>query len=137
MENSKSKYYWGIVAIAALAVLGMVFVLNDYLAKDAAIVSNDTGSKNAETKARLLIDFGNGKKRAFRGEVIGGMTVQDTLLASMGEVSFRVDGDGIKEIDGVKNNSHHWQYYVNGEKKTVLPEFEEVNPGDEIVFRLE
>lgn len=139
MEQSHSKYYWVIVGVAALAVLGTVFVLSDYLAKDATISPEQV--KKAEEKARLLIDFGNGKKRAFRGEIVEGMTVYDALAASQEAAglsfSLKGEGDAVEEIDGVKNNSHEWRYYVNGEPAKVSPQFEEIKPGDKIVFKFE
>lgn len=142
MQDSKSHYYWAIVGIAALAVLGLVLILNNNLAKDSSVLQKSVVSQNGEGKARLLIDFGNGKKRTFRGAVVGGMTVYDVLLASkeVGSFSFSVNGNGIEEIDGVKNNplnSHEWRYSVNGKASDVSPEFEEVKPGDEIVFKFE
>ena len=142
MEQSKSHYYWAIVGIAALAVLGLVLILNNNLTKDSSVSPKSVVSQDGEGKARLLIDFGNGKKRAFRGAVVDGMTVYDVLLASKegGSFSFSVNGSGVEEIDGVKNSSrdsHEWRYSVNGKASNVSPEFEEVKPGDEIVFKFE
>ncbi|MDO8600536.1 MAG: DUF4430 domain-containing protein [bacterium] len=135
--ETHSKYYWVIVGVAALAVLGTIFVLSDYLAKDAAISPDQV--KKAEEKARLLIDFGDGKKRAFRGEVTENMTVYGALVAvrEAAGLSFSLKGDAVEEIDGVKNNSHEWHYYVNGEPVKTSPQFEEVDPGDEITFKFE
>lgn len=135
--DTHSKYYWAVVGVAALAVLGIIFVLNDYLSRDAAIDSAQI--KKTEINARLLIDFGNGRKRAFRGEVVEGMTVYDALVASreVGGFSFSFRGDVIDEIGGTKNNAHVWRSYVNGKPTAALPQFEEVKPGDEIVFKFE
>lgn len=138
--DTKQLYYWLIVAVAALGTLAGIYILSGYLDEESAIVPGGVVSqKKADGGARVLIDFGNGKKRAFRGEVVGGMTVYDALVASreVGGFSLSFKGDAINEIDGVKNNSRIWRAYVNGEPVVGLPQFEEVKPGDEIVFRFE
>jgi hypothetical protein len=139
--DTKQTYYWAIVGVAALAVLGIVFVFGNYLARDASFVPQEVGKKTEESgaKARLVIDFGNGTKRVFRGDVAEGMTVYDALLASqeVGGLSFSLNGEEVNEIGGVKNNSHEWRYYVNGKSAKTAPQFEEVKPGYEIVFRFE
>lgn len=138
--ETKSMYYWAIVGVAALGTLAGVYILSGYLEKESAIAPGQSVSqkKNADG-ARVVIDFGNGKKRAFRGEVVRGMTVYDALVASreVGGFSLSFKGDAIDEIGGIKNNSHIWRSYMNGKPITGLPQFEEVKPGDEIVFRFE
>lgn len=136
--ESQSKYYWAIVAVASLAVLGMVFILSDALQKETSVPLPGSVVQREGT-ARLLIDFGNNRKRAFRGDVVVGMTVYDALVASreVGGFSLVLEGGGVQEIDGVKNNSREWHYYINGKPVVSAPQFEEVKPGDEIAFRFE
>lgn len=140
MESSHAKYYWLIVGVASLAVLGIVFVMGDYLAKDAAITPQQI--TKTEAKARLIIEFQDGSRRRFNGPIDEGMTVRDALEAASasqqyGGFSLALSDNGIEEIGGVKNNSHEWHYYVNGKLMSVSPWVEEVKPGDEIVFRFE
>lgn len=138
--DTKQSYYWAIVAVAALGTLAGIFILSGYLEKESAIAPEQSVSqKKNGGGAHVLIDFGNGKKRAFRGEVVRGMTAYDALVASreVGGFSLSFQGDAINEIDGVKNNSHIWRSYVNGTPITGLPQFKEVKAGDEIVFRFE
>lgn len=136
--KQSSKYYWVIVALASFAVLGIVFVLGNSLQKEISAPVPGTVFKR-EGGARLVVDFGNGKKRAFRGEVVSGMTVYDALAAAReaGGLTVAFRGDAVEEIGGVKNNSHEWRYYVNGKPAASVPQFEEVKPGDEVVFRFE
>lgn len=138
--DTKQSYYWLIVAVAAIGTLAGIYILSGYLEKEATIAPGPAVSqKKADAGARVTIDFGNGKKRAFKGEVVEGMTVYDALVASreVGGFSLSFKGDAINEIDGVKNNSHIWRSYVNGKPLADLPQFEEIKPGDEIVFKFE
>ncbi len=146
--------YWGIF-FGVLISLGIIFSLlwyHQYLKKVflepvapykeiSLKTTNLEGISRKEAShnlARLLIDFGNGKKRAFKGETVSGFSLKDLLdlLDDEGKikVEFRKKGreEVLEAIEGVKNNSRTWRCYFNG--KIVEKNFDKIliKPGDKI-----
>jgi len=88
--------------------------------------------------ARLLIDYGNGKKRAFEGEVVEGLNLKFLLeiLAQDKKISYKLrktqKGLILESLEGIKNNSKQWRCYLNG--NLVEKDLEKVfiEPGDEV-----
>lgn len=107
---------------------------------------NPFNSFVSQSKARVEIDFGN-SKRAFEGEIIGGMSVLDAISASSraGGLEFNYalldDQTDILRIDGLAEdglNGKTWNFYLNEEKikKDEIHRIE-VKPGDKILIRFE
>ncbi|OGD24800.1 hypothetical protein A2819_00970 [Candidatus Azambacteria bacterium RIFCSPHIGHO2_01_FULL_40_24] len=76
-------------------------------------------------QANLTIDFGNGNKRAFEGNIVENETLIDVLnqAARAGEFSYKLNGknnlDSISQL--ANNNQKSWQWYLNGEKINKQP----------------
>lgn len=94
-------------------------------------------------QASLLLDFGDGKRREFRGEVAPSMTVMEALAlsADAGRIAldYKPSGTGVEvsEINGKRvEQKKGWVFYVNGQRGgnplTYL-----VQPGDAIEWRYE
>ena len=93
-------------------------------------------------EAKVMINFGDGQKRAFQGAIIEGMSVYHALLASTTagnlelEVAQNQEGSSVEKIDAVSNNgSRNWEYHLNG-KPQDRNSLEErlVRPGDTVEF---
>ena len=71
-----------------------------------------------EKEGLLILDYGNGEQRWFKGEVIPQMTVFDTLLASSLGGNFKFEGENqlIAVEDFVNNEKSKWTCYLNGKK---------------------
>lgn len=90
----------------------------------------------SEKEALLILDYGKGKKRWFKGEVIEGMTVLDALKVSSlaGNFDFKANSK-VESIDGLSNNNHdQWQCYLNNKLVKNLNQ-ELISPQDKISCR--
>ena len=99
-------------------------------------------------KAVLKIDFGNGTKRAFEGEIIENETLVGVLIQASraGNFSYKLDEmasiTSLEDTSGVKKNfisdkNKSWQWYLNDKKINKLPGEIIVGVGDNILIRYE
>ena len=92
-------------------------------------------------EASLTIDFGNGEKRAFEGEVVEGETLVHALgqAAKAGNFSYKLDGKNnlaaIDDFSVSKNKS--WLWYLNGEKINKPINEISLKSGDKILIKHE
>lgn len=112
----------------------------DFL-KYAAFPSGERPAPQSRNSAQLNIDFGNGKIRAFKGEVETGMTIISALriAGEIGRFDAVTDERGrVVDIDGFKiGDAKRWQAYVNNRPASDLPGHIEIKPGDKITLRYE
>ena len=127
-----SLIFW---TVFVLSIIGVIFSFqNNTLLKKKA-ENKPLLSKN---QASLIIDYGNGKKRFFKGEAVEGLDLK-TLLEFLTEEKkitseFRKTQKGfiLESLEGLKNNSKSWKCYLNG---TLIEEDLEkvfIHPGDQI-----
>lgn len=92
-------------------------------------------------RASLTIDFGNGEKRAFEGEIAEGETLVHALgqAAKAGNFSYKLDEKNnlaaIDDFSGGKNKS--WFWYLNGEKISKPINEISLKSGDKILIKHE
>ena len=147
LEFKKPLKIWQWLGITLFATLLSAWLVVYFASLDMEEnISGTTallGTFNHE--AKVMIDFGGGKTRAFRGSVIGGMSVYHALLAASKagnldvEVVSSTEGSFVKKIDSVSDNSSkEWNYYLNGFFQNKNPiDKRAVSPGDAIEFRYE
>lgn len=119
-----------------LAIGGIIFSLqNKNLKKE---IKKESVLHHQTNQASLIIDYGNGKKRFFRGEAVEGLDLK-TLLELLTEEKkitskFKKTQKGfiLESLEGLKNNSKSWKCYLNGTliKKDLEKVF--IQPGDQI-----
>lgn len=130
----------GLIALAALLSFARLPLHLDFL-KYAAPQSGEQPERQSGNSARLNIDFGNGKIRAFKGEVETGMTIISALriAGEIGRFDAVTDERGwVVDIDGFKaGDAKRWQAYVNNRPADDLPGHIEIKPGDKITLRYE
>ncbi|KKQ92810.1 MAG: hypothetical protein UU81_C0016G0005 [Microgenomates group bacterium GW2011_GWC1_41_8] len=90
-------------------------------------------------EASLTIDFGNGEKRAFKGEIIENENLMNILnqAAKAGDLHYKLDArNSVIAIENfTANKIKAWQWHING-KKVEKPFYEIiVNPNDEILIK--
>ena len=92
-------------------------------------------------QAELTIDFGNGEKRVFEGEIIEGETLVDALnqAANAGLFYYQLDGENnvaaIESYTSNKNKSWYWYLddkKVGGSSKGII-----LKSGDKILIKYE
>lgn len=92
-------------------------------------------------EASLTVDFGNGEKRVFRGEIVENENLFNVLnqAAKAGNLNYKLDErNNVAAIESfAANKTKIWQWSVNG-KKVEKPFYEIiVSPNDEILIKYE
>ncbi len=90
-------------------------------------------------EASLTIDFSNGEKRVFEGEVVENENLLNVLnqAAKAGNLRYKLDGENnVAAIETfTANKTKTWQWHING-KKVEKPFYEIiVRPNDEILIK--
>lgn len=144
MRRAKKKNIvnWTIFLAAFFLALGFIFFENDLFYRDFAEYFSSFAPPAPEVSpTRVTIDFGNGKRRAFEGEVERGTTAVLALRASEAAGGFHAvtdDHGRIVSIAGVKNDDgRKWRAYRNNAFVGDIPGNVEIGPGDRITFRYE
>lgn len=90
-------------------------------------------------EAFVQFDFGVKPSRAFRGSVIDGMTLLDTLQQAAIVGSFDINWQEPVTIDGIFDGMYgkHWVFYKNKDVVNQNPEAIPVKPRDEIFAKFE
>ncbi|MBU2082240.1 hypothetical protein KKH14_02320 [Patescibacteria group bacterium] len=105
-----------ILIIAALLLAALVGGL--------ALLYSGEEKQNIIGKAELMIDFGDGNKRAFEGEIVENETPVDALnqASKIGNFSYKIDEknnlSAINNFTGDKDKM--WQWYLNDKKMDSL-----------------
>jgi len=115
-------------------ITGMIAVL--LLITPSNVQASQFDSQNilAATGIDLVIDFGNGTVSSFSG--LTGTNVYN-LTVMLFEVDTQWVGDRvfINAIDGVsQDESHGWQYWVNGNYASVASNLYNLNDGDSVLW---
>jgi len=135
--------HWYLLVGVATAAAAVIFFGNDSFYRDFTgyFAPPPTVREVSNGAARLTLDFGNGKRRAFAGTVESGMTILSALRAAeiAGRFSAFTDERGtLVEVAGIRNNAAgRWRVYRNNVAVGDLPGHTEIQPGDRIVLRYE
>ncbi len=132
-----SRKHWYIFS-AFVAVAFVFFVwANSEIIKDYSQLFPEKQSQSMD-RVKIVIDFGNGQKRAFGGQLMPDMTVERALEAShsVAGISYAVEGPQVVEIDGVKVTvSKQWHVFVNDSTSDGVPVSYLLKPGDTVTIR--
>ena len=131
-----------VLLVVFAAAVALIFAANNAFYRDyAAYFTPPPPAPPPAPVTRLVIDFGNGTKRAFLGPVEPEMTIVTALRASelAGNFSTSFNGRGeVLAIAGVKAlGNKRWNLYVNGTLLRTPPGEFDVRSGDRITFRYE
>lgn len=134
---------WTILLVVFFGTAGAIFVLNDNFYNEFRLYSDITPIKSIEHPrvVRVTIDFGNGKKRAFEGEVVTAMSAAEALREAqkIGSFSLKImlNGD-IAELGGfISGPTKRWRWYLNNsaESRPILDVT--IGGGDKILLKYE
>jgi len=133
----KKKHYdlaipAGVMALALVLLVAVIL----------GVTKNATAPAQSGTSlARLVLDFGDGQRREFEGELVPRMSVLDALAASAAVADIPVSyaparGGTVVAAIGQKGDSgtKHWVFTVNG-KTGENPATYVVKPGDVVLWR--
>jgi len=118
--NKKDDYILMIVAVLLLILIGSIATWFPSAKKQNGDITTQSLEPKIIGRAALTIDFSDGNKRNFEGEIIEGETLFDALnqTSKAGNFSYKLDEeDNLAAIDSFtrdKNKSWHW--YLNDEK---------------------
>ena len=98
-----------------------------------------------EGEAVLLVEYHDGRRRAFTGGVVSGMTVLDAIAQASRAGRFAVETQGnpdgmvwVESLDGVNSGSDgSWKVYREGADLDGRIAVEELQPGDQLELRYE
>ncbi len=139
----RSGLAWFILVIVAAVALALMFAANNGFFREFASNQPQTPPPSIVRPASLLvtIDFGGGKKRAFRSLDAAHMSAFAALSSSsvVGHFNLQTDEQGnVIEIGGVKANSDQiWKLYLNGTLESDVPGNIDLKAGDKVEFRYE
>ncbi len=91
----------------------------------------------SEKEVLLILDYGNGKERWFKGEIKEGMTVLDVLETSSWAGKFNYTANAqLSQIDGLSNNEkQRWRCYLNEREIKESLHQKTISPKDKILCR--
>lgn len=138
----KDRTRLAVVLVVFAAAVALIFAANNAFFRDyQAYFTPPSPAPPPAPVTRLVIDFGNGQKRAFLGPVEPEMTIVTALRASgiAGNFSASFNGQGrVLAIAGVQAfEPERWNVYVNGALLSTPPGEFDVRSGDRILFRYE
>lgn len=115
MKKVDKKVVLGIIIVALLGALGFIYAYiysRNFVKEIDSRPPQGAYLPNAHT-ARIEIDFSNGAKRVFEGELGESypLLIALTSVAEEGNFQFETQKDAIKEIAGVGGS---WRIYKNG-----------------------
>lgn len=121
-----------IVAFLAVAALGMILYANrTFLEEHDRIVKELSTLEIPKSKyAFIEIDFGNGKKRRFEGNLHNAVyefPIVFKTVAEVGKFSYRLHDGGVEHINGINGP---WKVYRNGVLATAPPHKLMIQAGD-------
>lgn len=133
-----SSNYWYIFGAVVCAAIVFFLWVNSEISREYSQLFPQAKQAQTAGKVKILIDFGNGKKRAFGGSLAPDMTVERALDASrsVAGISYSVEGERVVEIGGVRITADKkWHVYVNDLQKDGVPVSYLLKPGDAVTVR--
>jgi hypothetical protein len=120
-------------------VLALAVLLTGAAILGTFVYFQQTGYKKvlSDNEALLIIDYGQGRERWFKGEVIEGMTISDVLQTSSRAGSFNLSANGsLAALDGLTSNQEkQWKCYLNNREIQEDLDKKIISPKDKISCR--
>lgn len=139
MDMDTKTSYWIVLFTAFFVAAGVMLnayrELNrmDYL----SVTPPPSLPQSSETQeAKIELDFNNGKRRLFVGELATAyrLPVAIRAVAEEGRFTYQIEDGKIRELAGVRGE---WKIYRNGEPVGEAVELLVIKNGDHYVFKAE
>ena len=139
-KNVQPTVVWSLLGGIAILVLLAIFIQFGYI----RLTKNSGGAEGTVSlkEAVLVLDYGNGEVRKFKGPIEENARAWDLFqqAIAVGGISAEITDHFVpQDIDGFKNgkDKKQWNLYVNNVKQKFTPFEVKVKPGDEVIFRFE
>lgn len=141
-KNIHSAAAWSLICAISIMALFMILASSGEKTTQFSQTSLQAPAVSSNKEAIVVIDYGNGKIRRFKGPALEQSKVWDLFqqAIAIGGINVEITDRFVPlEIGGFKNgdNGKQWNLYVNNVKKKFSPFKVVVKPGDEIVFKFE
>lgn len=135
---------WLLVGIFFIAAVMILAYANNKFYQEFLADTEKTGNyvipkRPVQQPALVEVDFGNGKKRLFSGELGNDpQELKSSLkdIAAIGRFSFKEKNGRITEVAGIGSNGK-WLVYQNGDKVDLALDNLNVWAGDKYTLRFE
>lgn len=140
---AKKSIQWLLLLAVFFGTVAMLFVSNDRFSNDfySYLTFPAAKQKNINTPVKVMIDFGNGKKRAFEGSIDSPITAGQALrgAAEAGGMPLKITLAGdVTEIGQLRNQADkRWKWYLNGNLQTRSILDVIVHGGNKVLLRYE
>lgn len=143
--RTKKKKHAVFLSIVAVLVAGIALFIIKEIAKPSVTESPVLAAAGPYGMAQLMLDFGDGTSREFRGEVPPATSALDALSYAAGAGNVAVEyvhadaGIAVQRIDGKRNDMRNkkWRLYINGQHAQGDPTARQVIPMDRIEWKYE
>ena len=130
------------LVVVLLASSVAVFLVAEALSFETEFLGNAAPSPViVEKYTKITIDFGDGTKRAFRGNTETGMTAMVALRAAQAAGGLRVETDAEGAVVRINathtDDTHVWRLYRNGSLVPGVLGRVMIDPGDILLLRYE
>lgn len=131
--------YWIVLFTAFFVAAGVMLNANRELNRldGFSVTPPPSLPQSSETQeAKIELDFNNGKRRLFVGELATAYRLPVALraVAREGDFTYKIEGGEIKELAGVKGE---WKIYKNGKSTNESIDLLTIKSGDHYVLRIE
>jgi len=143
---NRNHISWAIIIILFVAALGSVFYFNNKFYQEVVLSTSPAvpTQKAAEIrKARMVwveIDFGNGAKRLFEGDIDGQeYSLKDSLqiISDTGQFALKTKEGKITSLAGIGGSIGEWRIYKNNELANQGIDDLTIKGGDKYLLRFE
>ena len=140
-NNQKNEYILMLAALLLLILIGSIATWFPSAKKQNGDIATQSLEPKIIGRAALAIDFSNGNKRNFEGEIVENETLIDVLnqASKAGNFSYQLDEkNNLAAIeDFTAKASKSWRWYFNGE--IINKPLSEVilKDGDKILIKYE
>lgn len=144
-KEINSNRAWLTVGITVLVALTILLYANnnfhqEFTETNEKMLDYAIPKKTKTGQALVEFDFGNGKKRAFKGEVDGGtygFKYSLDLIAKVGKFTYKEKNGWIDHLAGVGGASGIWNIYKNEKPADKSLHRLTVTGGDKYLLRFE
>jgi hypothetical protein len=137
MKIETQTAYWILIVTSALVTLGIALNLNRELShSEEEFIATPPTLQSSVKEAIIELDFNNGKKRMFAGELDTVYPLMAALdsISKEGKFEYKVKDGKIEEIAGVRGK---WRIYHNGNLPKSPVEELTIRAGDRYALKLE
>lgn len=137
MKIDTKTAYWILIGAAAFITLGVTLSVNRELDRTNGLLATPPSPLlNSAKEARIELDFNNGDRRMFAGELDADYPLKTAVqsAAEEGNFTYRIKNGRVEELAGVKGA---WRVYKNGELVEEPVDQLVIKSGDHYKFSVE